>query len=195
MDGIGRVKGKIQKGKDPISPVHLKKIARVVGKESDWEFMMFTCILFMFRTLLRVSHMVWSNHTLTCSDVKFNKNGMLVAIRSSKTKGKGETVSFLPVVKAGDNDLCAVTWLKCFLKKFPREGKEVLFSLNGKKFTYNMFSEKLRILLDRAKVVGDFASHSLRRGGATHMSMSGCTVPEVKGRGLWKSDCMYRYNY
>ena len=37
----------------------------------------------VLRTLLRVSHVVWSNHTLTRADVKFDNKGMLLAIRQS----------------------------------------------------------------------------------------------------------------
>ena len=47
--------------------------------------------------------------------------------------------------------------------------------------------------MDRAGLRGDFASHSLRRGGASYMSMAGCTVTQVKERGGWASDCVYKY--
>ena len=193
LEGIGRVKGKSQNGKDPILPHHLKKLSSVVDKGSIWEMLTFVCVLFLFRTLLRVSHVVWSEHTLLRSDLKFNHNGMLIRVRSSKTVRRGEGNTFLPVVRVEDSDICAVRWVKKFLKLNPKQDEEQLFAIGDKRFTYHMFSENFKKLLSKGGIVGDFASHSLRRGGATHMSMSGCTLAEVKQRGLWKSNCMFRY--
>ena len=39
------------------------------------------------------------------------------------------------------------------------------------KLTYSLFAKKFKELTIRAELKGDFASHSLRRGGATFMSM------------------------
>ena len=36
--------------------------------------------------------------------------------------------------------------------------------------------------------MGDFASHSLKGGGATYMSVMGFTIPQVKETGGWVSD-------
>ena len=193
LEGIARVKGKNNNRKDPLFHSHLKRIASVVDTKVGWEVLLFTCMLFLFRTLLRVSHVVRSAHTLLQSDVKFNHNGFLVAVRSSKTLKKGDTVQYLPVVWSDDRDICAVTWLKRFLKLFPKTNVGPLFALDGKPPSYSRFLSEFKKLLAKAGVEGNFATHSLRRGGATFMSMSGCTIAEVKERGRWKSDCVYRY--
>ena len=193
LEGIARVKGKGQNGKDPLLPPQLKKVAKVVDWGCHIEFLTFVAVLILFRTLLRVSHVVWSAHTLTRNDVKFNKKGMLLSIRSSKTRCKGSKVEYLPVLYSQDREICAVYWLKKFLKLFPCSRNDQLLSLDGKKFTYNMFRVNLKKLLSRANVVGDFASHSLRRGGATFMSMNSCTIAEIKARGGWKSNCVFKY--
>ena len=193
IEGIGRMKGRAQRGKDPLFPAHLKKVAGVTNVSVGWELLMFTCMLFLFRTLLRISHVVRSPHTLLMSDVKFNAKGFLVAVRSSKTSRKGENVEFLPVVVAEDKDVCAVKWLKKFIKRYPKSQGEALFSLSGEAPSYSKFLLEFKKLLRKAKIEGNFATHSLRRGGATHMSMSGCTIAEVKDRGRWKSDCVFKY--
>ena len=193
VEGIGRVKGRASKGKDPLFPSHLKKVAKVVNVHVGWEVLVFTCMLFLFRTLLRVSHVVRSPHTLLECDVKFNAKGMLVAVGSSKTSRKGESVEFLPVVYAGDNDVCAVKWLKKFLKMYPKAQGDPLFSFDAKPVFYSKFLNEFHKLIKKARVEGNFATHSLRRGGARHMSMSGCSVAEVKERGRWKSDCVFKY--
>ena len=193
LEGIGRSLGKGQNGKDPLLPEDLVKLSNVVDLQSGWEVMLFTCILFLFRTLLRVSHVVTSKHTLLKSDVTFNDKGFLVRVVSSKTLKKGDEIVYLPVVFAKIKSVCAVSWLVRFLHQVPKLDGEPLFSFEGKGLTYNSFSRGLSKLLLRAGVVGNFASHSLRRGGATHMSMSGCSVAEVKERGRWKSNCVFMY--
>ena len=62
LEGIARVKGRGQKGKDPLFPNHLRKVSQVVNLAVDWELLVFTAMLFLFRTLLRVSHVVVSPH-------------------------------------------------------------------------------------------------------------------------------------
>ena len=80
------------------------------------------------------------------------------------------------------------------MKKKKGLGDDYLFALNSvQMLTYNAFSKKFKTLILRAGLEGDFASHSLRRGGATFVSMLECPVSQIKDRGGWKSDCVYRY--
>ena len=115
--------------------------------------------VFLFRTLLRVSHVVWSDHTLLHSDVKFNVNGMLVAVRSLETRRKGDEVAFLPVLYAKCYGICAVRLLQEFLRHFPKKSDEQLFSIGDIKCTYNRFAKNFSNLLCKAGIKGDFASH------------------------------------
>ena len=193
LDGIAKVKGNVGNSKDPLLPCHLKKMSGVVNVNDVWEFVTFVCVLVLFRTLLRISHAVASGHSLRRSDVVFNSKGCLLAVRSSKTSPKGGEIQYLPVMYASDKDICAVSWLKRFLRAHPMGREDQLFSIQGRKLTYKVFSDRLNKLLAKSQIHGDFASHSLRRGGATHMSMIDCTVMEIKSRGNWKSDCVYRY--
>ena len=193
LEGIGKTKGKSNGRKDAILPSHLKELAKVVDVKSVWEVLIFTCILFLFRTLLRVSHVALSSHTLLNSDVKFNANGMLVCVRSSKTVKRGEELVYIPVAFAEEKSICAVRWLKVFRGMVKASRGGFLFALDGQPIPYNKILKGFKCLLKKAGIVGDFATHSLRRGGATHMSMSGCSVAEVKQRGRWKSNCVFRY--
>ena len=47
----------------------------------------------------------------------------------------------------------------------------------------------LRAGLDASK----FSTHSLRRGGATFMRMSGASLQEIRERGDWKSGAVHEY--
>ena len=194
LAGIEKASADHKVGKDPMFPVHLEKISNVLDLSDDLEIVVFVAMLLMFRALLRVSHVVKSPHSLRRSDVKFNAEGILLAIRSSKTSKVSGEVVYLPVVLGSEPKICPVRWLKKLLVKFPNKSDALLFSTpKCEGLSYGMFSNRFRKLVERAKLVGDFASHSLRKGGATFMSMSGCGVSEVKARGGWKSDCVYRY--
>ena len=94
LAGIKRSKLDHKIGKDPIFPEHLVKVSKVVRIIDEAELLVFVAMLLMFRSLLRVSHIVKSDHTLLRSDVKFNVNGALLSINSSKTVRKGGQVFY-----------------------------------------------------------------------------------------------------
>ena len=71
LKGIERRLDEGPGGKDPIFPCHLKKIVSVMDVENDIEVLIVVAALLMFRTLLRVSHVVKSPHTLRVRDVEF----------------------------------------------------------------------------------------------------------------------------
>ena len=48
---------------------------------------------------------------------------------------------------------------------------------------------------DCGVAVSDFATHSLRIGGATTAAASGCDYEDIRRFGRWKSDCWRRYIY
>ena len=193
IKGIEKEKKDVTGGKDPMFPIHLLVLGKVVNFESDVEILVFIAALLMFRTLLRVSHIVSSSHTLLRGDVKFENNTILLSVRSSKTNqsGKGETV---PVTLSSDPALCPVRAVKFLFNKFGMPADCQLFSCpTVPALSYSMFARCFKKLITRAGLVGDFASHSLRRGGATYMSMLDCSITEIKTRGMWKSDCVYKY--
>ena len=111
LKGIERSKSNSQKGKDPILPAQLKRLVRVIDVSDELEVLVWVAALLMFRTLLRVSHVVLSPHTLKVKDVVFTKDCCVLLIHSSKTKGKGAPDE-IPVVKSGDKNICAYRWLK-----------------------------------------------------------------------------------
>ena len=175
LKGIGNVFGNVECSKDPIFPEHLGAIARIVNEDCELELVVFVAMLFLFRTLLRVSHVVTSDHTLTMSDVKFNGRGMLVMVRTAKNLKSKDKKLFVPVVFSPQQEICACIWVLKMTSKYPRPKGAPLFAVKGNEsISYSVFSKVFKDLVSRAELKGDFASHSLRRGGATLMSMKGC---------------------
>ena len=72
--------------KDPLTLKHLEKMYRKAVTKTHMGLMVWTMIVFLFSTLLRVSHIVLCPHTLLRRDIKFFKWGVLVCIHSSKNE-------------------------------------------------------------------------------------------------------------
>ena len=107
LKGIEKVKSGDSKGKDPMLPVHLKRIMSVLDLSSYLELLVGVSSLFMFRTLLRVSNVVVSPHTLRVKDVRFSKAGCLVYVNSSKTTNSQDGPTVLPLLFSMDKSICA----------------------------------------------------------------------------------------
>ena len=194
MNGIKRLGPTASKGKDPIFPCHLKEISKAVDYTDIAEYLVFVAALLMFRSLLRVSHVIESAHTLLRSDLLFNETGCVILVRSSKTLQKGAENFCIPISKGRDKSICAARKLRSMVSVLPMKPSAPLFSAPGVPvLTYSMFAKRFSSLLSKAGVKGNFASHSLRRGGATFMSMQECDVVDIKDRGRWSSDCVFRY--
>ena len=148
---------------------------------------------FLFRTLLRVSHAVTSPHTLKTKDVVFTDWGFFVKVCSSKTTSKSQKPQYIPVVKSPGSPICLVTLLEGIWAD-SASGESNLFSTNSiPAISYSIFHNTMDYLISKAGLAGTFSSHSLRRGGASFMSTIDCSIPQIKSRGNWSSDCVYEY--
>ena len=105
----------VDNSKHPIRPEHLEMMYRQVNMDSYYMLSIWTMILFLFKTLLRVSHVVTSPHTLLVKDIVFTSWGMIVNITSSKTLtiqwGKPHQI---PVSSIENKALCPVYLLNFF---------------------------------------------------------------------------------
>ena len=64
---------------------------------------------------------------------------------------------------------------------------------NGKSLSYSDFISEFKLLVRKSKFQGNFASHSLRRGGTTTLFNVRVPIAYVKDRGQWKSSCVFKY--
>ena len=184
LKGIEKCKGAGCKGKDPILPEHLKLIVQATRMSSELEMLVCVAALFMFRALFRVSHVVSSSHSLKRGDVVFLEDACFVRVKSSKTTSQSNDPVIIPLSLSGDSSICATTWLKVMLSRFKPTSSDLLFSSPSiPVLTYIMFSKKFKEITTRAGLVGDFASHSLRRWGSdfhVHVTAS-LRSDQVKG--------------
>ena len=75
IKGIKNSKPHVDDAKDPIRPEHLEIMYRKVDTSSFYMLTMWCMILFLFKTLLRVSHVVISPHTLLVKKIVFKSWG------------------------------------------------------------------------------------------------------------------------
>ena len=59
--------------------------------------------------------------------------------------------------------------------------------------SYHQYLGALRGLLAAAAIIGDFATHSLRRGGAQALCLAGWSLEAIKYFGRWLSSCIEVY--
>lgn len=180
--------------KDPIRLSDLRKLFGVLPPDSEIHLIVWIALLVMYRTLLRVSHEILSPHTLTRADLTFQAWGATLHIKSAKNLRRSPLGVKIPIVASPSSGICPVYWLKKLVTKFPRRQLAPLFSSSRWKFlSYYKFSSIFNSLCKRAELSGNFASHSLRRGGASAMIELGIPISDVKDRGLWLSNCVEKY--
>ena len=179
--------------KDPLDMEKLGKMYRQADTKSHMGLVVWAMVVFLFSTLLRVSHVVLSPHTLLRRDIKIFKWGILVYVRSSKTNKTGIPTE-IPIAYGREKLSCPVYWLDKLFSRYPRNKNDYLFSTpKVRSVSYSMFNTALKSLIVKAGIKGSFATHSLRRGGTTSLHHKGVPLPYIRERGQWASDCIYKY--
>lgn len=190
------IKRKPQVVHDPRAPItlgHLNKLRLHLNMSKVDHVMLWSCMLLLFRSLLRVSHVTKSPHNLLVGDVKFIDSGLILVIRSSKTTHVTSPPRYIPIACLENKALCAVFWLKHWLKISPSPPTAPLFRLNHKPVKYNVFQSALSTLVSMSGIKQKISSHSFRRGGATFLSAIGLPIEKIKERGGWRSDAVMTY--
>ena len=134
-------------------------------------------IVFLFSTLLRVSHMVLSPHILLRRDITIFKWGILVFVHSSKTHKNPVEI---PISYGREKSTCPVYWLDKLFTRYPRNKNDYLFSTSKvRSISYSVFNTSLKSLTFKAGLKGNFATHSLRRGGTTSLHEKSAPLPYI----------------
>lgn len=194
MSGIENSPAGLVEPKEPFCASDLPKLLKVVCLDVDVHLLTWIATVLMFNSLLRISHIVLSPHTLLQEDVKIQEWGVLLRIRSAKTLKHGSKPVMLPLVKRINSNVCPVKWLMYLLMVHPKKSTDPLFSTKKlPKFTYPMFNRVFKILCSNAGISGNYSSHSLRRGGATLLANAGVCRDDIKIKGMWSSDAVNRY--
>ena len=165
----------------PLSPQDIKKMYSVIKLDKFKDLQLWCAITVAYRCLLRVSHIVTSPHTLRVGDITFTGTGMDILIRSSKTVQFKDRVQRIPIIAAGSSCLCPCAFLRRYIQLANLKSTDQLFP-----YSYNQFATLFKKLCVSAGLVGNFTSHSMRRGSATFLA-SFLPLHDVKTYGDWRS--------
>lgn len=190
LAGARRLLGDTQFSSDPLLPKHLKRILSTLNVTKDDDLVFWCAVVLAFRGLLRKSAVCKGPHNLRRCDIEFFQWGIIISIRHSKTIQFRERTHRVPVSRVG-GPLCAVTWLETMFTRLCVTPELPLFGLHKKNvyapITYAWFAQRLRVAVEAAGLDGKYTSHSLRRGGATALSMVGVPLHQIQRIGDWKS--------
>lgn len=192
LTGAKRLLGDGQFSSDPLLPPQLYSIYKVLDLEKQDELVFWTAVLLCFRGLLRKSSVCQGIHCIQRKDTEFTDWGMLLYINSSKTIQFKQRVHVVPIATV-KGPLCAVSFMRTMVGRIPAKPTYNMFGVYKsnvyKTMTYEFFAKKLKSVIGLTGLSrqGKFTSHSLRRGGATALSLAGVPLHEIQRRGDWKS--------
>ena len=127
---------------------------------------------------------------LRVSDLQFEPNGLIIALRRSKTdqEASGEVVA---IPFGAQADTCPVRAVHSWLAVVGDEGA-VFCRIDrhgniGSNLTTTAIASIIRARTAAAEIPGDFAGHSLRAGFATTAAHAGRSETSIMRHGRWKS--------
>lgn len=191
--GIKRKPHIVHDPRAPITLGHLKKLKLKLDLSRPSHTMFWACMLLLFRSLLRVSHITDPPHNLRVQDVCFIEPGMVLVIHSSKTNQGSAPPRYIPIARLSYSSMCAFFWLKRWLTLNPAPFSAPLFSHNGSPISYKLFQSVLTSLVSSVGIKQKISSHSFRRGEPPSCRPLAFQLIKIKERGGWKSNAVLTY--
>lgn len=192
LEGVKRHGVSPSTGAVPLTINLLKKLYFGLNLSERVSRVFWASCLLMFFSLLRVSHVTTSVHNLLVSDVTHHEWGLMLSIRTSKTRRVGSALR-LPVCKLPDKRFCPVYWIGRLLTGVANSNVPLFSAMLGREYTYSMFRSCLTKASLTAGLEEKFSGHSFRKGGALYLISLGVPLTQVQERGDWKSMCVLRY--
>ena len=143
-----------------------------------------------------------SESVLCRSDLSFYTWGMVISVRRSKTVQFSEREILIPVACVPNHELCAVHWVHRHFQQTKVGTSEATFQFptpGGRGYRpldYRTLQSTIKNFAGATGLDADsFSCHSLRRGrgGYTFLVLQVAPIDEIKVRGDWSSDCVYKY--
>ncbi len=202
LQGIRRISGDVPCPKRHITPDILRRMFLANRSKTVKDLALQAAVSVGFFSFLRSGNLVpktkgsWKPGChLARRDVTFVNRGALLSIRNTKTHQFGNVPFVVPVPVIPNIAFCPVSCLKTLFAAYIAPPDVPLFSYApGKWITYSDLRLFIKELVALIGLDPDaFACHSLRSGGATFASESGCLGSLIKDHGLWLSDAYLLY--
>lgn len=198
LRGLKRILGSETKPKDPLMPADLLKLFQQVNLSNHREISIWVGVLLCFRTLIRKCHLFpthQSNDHLLCrNNIAVTEWGFQLSVPTSKTNQFRQRTFITPVTES-DSELCVVKQLKLYWSMFKKsdESWPIISELDGRPIYYEVALKTLKKWCNLSRLNKDVGFHSLRRGAATHMSLLGIPLHDIKSEGDWQSMSVLLY--
>lgn len=203
--GLQRGKPGLVHRAHPITPDMLSLMARHVDPNNLQQWAGWTAILIGFFTFSRRSNLVPISptkfnpeHQLQRADILVNHGQLVVIFKWSKTNQFSRRALPVPVSALPGTLICPVAAYNHLIATLPARSSDPAFAFlkHGKitPFSQSQLQELIKQLASDIDLdPSNFSTHSLRRGGATFASKTGCGPEQIKNFGDWKSDCFRIY--
>ena len=170
----------------PILPEHMEKFAQKVDHSDLKQIQWMASMSLMFLGFLRISEFL----TLKISDITLEEDRVRIHIQFSKTDttGRGDDVVILRGAKSYD----AHYWVSSY---YGRLNLKEMASERFLPYSATEFRVLVKSCLRQIGIeeVGQYSSHSFRRGGAHEASRRGVADSVIKAHGRWRSNCFQIY--
>lgn len=181
----------------PISPTDIKVICAYIDALEGAHPAFKAAILLAFATFLRVSNVLspavssWGgSHTLLAKDIIEVDKGLMVIIRSTKTRRQGKP-HILSVLRTPLQSMCPVHAWKVYYNMVRPCPLGPAFMLDDEcPLTPAPVVNLIRTALNKMgrQTASRVSFHSLRRGGAQTAAKNGATIEQIMQHGTWKSN-------
>ena len=205
LKGAKRVLGAATRQKLPITPAILFSIFSLLNLSSSLDITFWAACLVAFFSFFRKSNLFITSLPnfnpslhLCRKDASFSADGVVLAVRWSKTIQYRQRVLSVPLPRISSSPLCPSFALLSALRLSPSPADGPLFTFSSAQgwaaLSANMFSAKLHALLARLGFPPSaYSGHSFRRGGASFALECGLPTELIKVQGDWASNAYELY--
>lgn len=181
----------------PLQPHHVQEICRFLDTYPSTSLAIKPAILIGFSCFLRSSNLLsptmtlWGGpHTLLAGDISISTEGLLVFIRSTKTRSTSQGLTF-KIPPSQEPSLCPVAAWRHYVNVVnPWVLGPAFIHSSGFPVTPRQVVGLMRLALQGATDIcpSQISMHSLRRGAVHTAVQKGIPIQEIKTRGTWNSD-------
>ena len=190
----------------PLEPAHLQYFISVTDFSDPLQVLTINAICLGFFAALRISNIVPpspakyipANH-LSRADVVFDKQGLIVCLKWTKTIQNSDQVATVPIAAPPPGAaIDPVTMFSCFAQRFPVHPIDPCFSYyrNGRLYvlTQAYLNKAIKDLIQKMGLSPRlYSGHSLRRGAASAAASAGISSDLLRAHGTWRSSAYTRY--
>ena len=201
LKGLKRQLGTHVQQSIPFSMDELKAMHATIDMASYLNRILWSVVIFSFRTLLRKSNVVPDSldsaiHVVRRKDVEFHDWGLMINVASTKTVRYDQYVLHIRIHYVQDKRFCAASSVKSHFQVVPGKPNDPIFLKEpfGKPVLYHDVLSFIKRLATDIGLKGErIGCHSLRRSGAAFLHSIGVPLEDIMSSGDWHSMAVLMY--